>query len=249
MNAPAPGEAVEAPQASCTDAAIAALQSAGAERFDPVRWRYIEALSRRAAVHEGQARRLLDARLALALAALKERFALARGEARQALAQAAQQFPAVAADLQRHVDSGDFKQLQQSIANLKAREQCASLAALVRTLEAASEENAPARPAADNKPPVELKTIRNSRNTWSRLSIEKQLARALEQSPKNAGPINSHMLVLRSLAAMRDISPDYLNRFMSYAETLLSLDLSENEKPASARKPQAAKPAKKSVGK
>jgi hypothetical protein len=32
------------------------------------------------------------------------------------------------------------------------------------------------------------------------------------------------MLVLRSLGLMRDISPDYLNRFMGYVDTLLCLD-------------------------
>jgi hypothetical protein len=32
------------------------------------------------------------------------------------------------------------------------------------------------------------------------------------------------MLVLRSLGIMRDVSPDYLNRFMNYVDTLLCLD-------------------------
>ena len=59
---------------------------------------------------------------------------------------------------------------------------------------------------------------------WSRLSAEKQVVQALGQAPKNAGPINSHVVALRSLALMRDISPDYLNRFMCYADTLLCLD-------------------------
>jgi hypothetical protein len=35
----------------------------------------------------------------------------------------------------------------------------------------------------------------------------------------NAGPINSHMLVLRSLAMMQAISPDYLSRMISYVDT------------------------------
>ena len=70
------------------------------------------------------------------------------------------------------------------------------------------------------------------------------MAQALGQAPANAGPINSHMLVLRSLALMRDISPDYLNRFLSYADTLLCLDPGEKEKPAAAKKPPAAKAAK-----
>ncbi len=84
-----------------------------------------------------------------------------------------------------------------------------------------------------NIPRTELKTVRQFRNTWSKLSAQKQVLQALGQAPKNAGPINSHMLVLRSLELMRDISPDYLNRFMSYADTLLCLDQSDlSAKPA-----------------
>jgi hypothetical protein len=52
------------------------------------------------------------------------------------------------------------------------------------------------------------------------------------------------MLVLRSLALMRDISPDYLNRFMSYADTLLCLDQCEKEMAGKPKKRQVARAAK-----
>jgi hypothetical protein len=35
------------------------------------------------------------------------------------------------------------------------------------------------------------------------------------------------MLMLRSLGLMRDLSPDYLNRFMGYVDTLFFLDSAE----------------------
>jgi hypothetical protein len=92
---------------------------------------------------------------------------------------------------------------------------------------------------------TELKSVRYFRNTWSKLSADKQLAKALDQAPKNAGPINSHMLVLRSLALMREISPDYLNRFMAYADTLLYLDQCNSEKPAVAKEGAAGAAVKK----
>ena len=76
---------------------------------------------------------------------------------------------------------------------------------------------------------TELKSVRNFRNTWSKLSADKQVKKSMDQAPKNAGPLNSHLLVLRSLGQMRDISPDYLNRFVSYADTLLCLALREIE--------------------
>lgn len=227
------------------EALIAALHAAGADRFDPVRLRYIEALARRAGAHQGSARRMLDAKLAQALAALKERFQVAQGDAREAAARSAQQYPHAASALQQLFEAGDFRELRRLIATLENRERCASLGALVRQLEQHTTENAEPHLAGNAGSPAELKTIRNFRNTWSKLSVDKQVAKALEQAPKNAGPINSHMLVLRSLALMRDISPDYLNRFISYADALLCLDQGEKEKPGTSRKVQAARAVKK----
>lgn len=220
-----------------TNALIASLRAAGASRFDPISLHYIEVLSKRASAHQGSVKCILDAKLAKALAAFKERFDLAQRDAREAVAQNAQQYPHAANDLQRLFSTGDFKGLRRFIATLKTGEQCASLSTLVRQLEQHSSDNAGSR--------SELKTVRNFRNTWSKLSVDRQLAQALDQAPKNAGPINSHMLVLRSLALMRDISPDYLTRFMSYADTLLCLDQCDKEKLGNPKKPQVVRAAKK----
>jgi len=62
------------------------------------------------------------------------------------------------------------------------------------------------------------------RQQLGKISVQKQVTQAIAQAPQNAGPINSHMLVLRSLGMMRDLSPDYLNRFMAYVDTLFFLD-------------------------
>ena len=224
---------------------IASLRTAGADRFDPVRLHYLEALAKRAGAHQGSTKRVLDAKLKLALAAFKERFDNARSDAGEIVDRALQQYPHAASDLQRLVDAGDFKGLQRFIASLKTNEHGASLGALVRQLEQHGPENPGVRLEGNAASRSELKTIRNFRNTWAKLSVDNQVAQALKQAPKNAGPINSHMLVLRSLALMRDISPDYLNRFMSYADTLLCLDQGEKEKPVAPKKPQAARAAKK----
>ncbi len=116
-----------------------------------------------------------------------------------------------------------------------ADSRCETLGDLVRYLA----QHAPAAASA------ELKSVHYFRDTWSRLSAEKQLTQALVQAPKNAGPINSHVVVLRSLALMRDTSPDYLNRFMSYVDTLLCLDQGDKPAPPAAKPPRAAKTARK----
>ena len=63
--------------------------------------------------------------------------------------------------------------------------------------------------------------MRYFRGTWSRLSADRRLTQSLAKMPENAGPLNSHHLVHRALILMRDLSPEYLNRFMTYVDTLL----------------------------
>ena len=224
---------------------IATLHAAGAARFDPVGLHYIEVLAKRASAHQGSVKDMLDARLAKTLAAFKERFERAQCEARETVERSAQQYPHAASDLQQLLEAGNFKGLRCFIATLDVGKQRPSLGALVRELEQHVPNHADARAAVNAGPRSELKTIRNFRKTWAKLSVDNQVAQALKQAPKNAGPINSHMLVLRSLAMMRDISPDYLNRFMTYADTLLCLDQGEKEKPGLPKKPQATRASKK----
>lgn len=80
-----------------------------------------------------------------------------------------------------------------------------------------------ARPGADG-PSGEMTSVRHFRQVWARVSAVDQIEQSIVRGPENAGPLNSHMLVLRSLALMRELSPDYLRRFMSHVDTLLWLD-------------------------
>lgn len=236
------------------DALLASVRDEGGERFDAAGWHYLDTLARRAAAHEGSVRRLLDAKLERALASFSGRFAQARSAAAELLATTCEKHPHAAAELQRLFAGGDFKGLRQLRATLEARAQCAALGELVSRLEAASlsapgklpSHHAAPRATEVDSPILELKTVRESRATWARLSVDKQLAQAMKQAPQNAGPINSHMLVLRSLAMMQAISPDYLSRMVSYADTLLFLDPGEMEVPVKRKKAVTAKAAKPS---
>ena len=89
---------------------------------------------------------------------------------------------------------------------------------------------------------AERPRIQQFRQQLSKISVHKQVKQAIALAPANAGPINSHMLVLRSLGLMRDLSPDYLNRFMTHLDTLLCLDEADKGKWAA---PKKAAPATK----
>ena len=70
----------------------------------------------------------------------------------------------------------------------------------------------------------ELRSAQAFRETWSRICAEEEVSQAVQRGPENAGPLNSHRLVLRTLGLMRELSPDYLRRFMAHTDTLLWLD-------------------------
>jgi hypothetical protein len=158
---------------------IEALHTGGTQRLDPVRLRHIEALARRAQAHQGETRRLLDARLAQLLADGHSQVRDAERDAARAIPQAVP--PSPLADLLTHIAS---------------------------------------RASASS----ELQTLRQHRNTWTRLSVDQRLKQALAQVPDSAGPLNTQRLLNQALQLMRDASPEYTQQFMAYVEALLWLD-------------------------
>ena len=204
------------------------LLPAAVQRFDPQRFFYLQTLSRRAAHAQLPTRQLLETRLTQDLSALQTAYAAACKRAQSATDAVAKQQPQAATALQALLDAGDCTAVQQRIAALHRTAPVNALAELnaylalhMPTLQAADAGSASS--TAPN-PPSELKAVQHFRSSWTRIYREKQLGDALEQAPKNAGPINSHILMLRSLALMRDLAPGYLHRFMAYADTLLCLD-------------------------
>lgn len=73
--------------------------------------------------------------------------------------------------------------------------------------------------------------VQQFREQLQQIRVHRQVRQAIAQAPQNAGPINSHMLVLRALGLMRDISPAYLQRFMAHVDTLLCLEEATRAKP------------------
>ena len=96
--------------------------------------------------------------------------------------------------------------------------------------------------AATTQAAPDLKSALRFQETWSRICAEDDVTEAVQRGPENAGPLNSHMLVLRTLGLMRDLSPDYLRRFMSHADTLLWLEQAQGrlKEPAGKTKPAKA---------
>lgn len=90
-----------------------------------------------------------------------------------------------------------------------------SLAGLVEYVSRSAAANADGR---SSYPDMEM--LEYFRKTWTQLSTERQFRQSLAQVPGNAGPLNSSSLVHRSLSLMRELSPGYLQQFMSYIDAL-----------------------------
>jgi len=179
-----------------------AWRERGDHRLDPVRFRFIEALARRAGAHRGEARRILDDKVATLLVAYGE-------------------------DLERaRCADGD------TAGRIAASPGASARGALAELVDHMARHASPHGDGAAASP--ELKTLTYFRSTWSRLSADRRLTQSLAKLPQNAGPLHSHHLVHRSLTLMRDLSPEYLNRFMSYVDALLWVDQANGGGSASA---------------
>ncbi len=185
-------------------ATLQAWRERGVDRFDPIRFRFIEALARRAGAHQGAVRRILDDKLARLLVAYDQATENASGAGRSAALerQASPTAPGPLGELVRH--------LAQQVSS--------------------SEEGVPASLPVAPWAASELKTLRRFKNDWSRLRADQRLRQALAKVPANAGPLNSNQLVHRCLVLMRELSPQYLDRFMAYVDTLSWIDQARGSK-------------------
>lgn len=172
---------------------------------DAVRRHYLEALARRMETAPDAVRHILQQKLQRVLADHADR--------------PAPSSPAHPSDADGADAGGDTALSHASLA---------PLVALNRHIRAAGADAAPeqgdqARPGTSQARP-DLKSAQRFRETWSRICAEETLAQAVARGPENAGPLNSHMLMLRTLTLMRGLSPEYLRRYLSQAESLLWLE-------------------------
>lgn len=207
---------------------LESLRGEGAQRLDPVGFRYLEVLSERVYAQQGEVRRILEGKLSVALADCCERLSQGR--------QAANDEPS---DHSNHrLDVAQIARLRGATA--VPTTDPVSLGELNRYIQSRTREGVELDLDGEGEKRSEMKSVRHFRQAWSRICAEDQVEQAVEQGPENAGPLNSHMLVLRSLALMRQLSPDYLQRFLSHVDSLLWL-AQVNPNPT----PPEAKPARR----
>ncbi|WP_019530436.1 DUF2894 domain-containing protein [Dasania marina] len=66
--------------------------------------------------------------------------------------------------------------------------------------------------------------VEQYRDAITQLNTEKFISQVINEVPKDAGPLNAHRLVIKTLTAMQTISPDYLRRMVNQIDTMFYLN-------------------------
>lgn len=206
---------------------LAALRADGAERFDPIGLHAIEVLARRAQAAPEDVQRLLELRLRSKLVELRERLIRAR-----ATATPASSGPTLLGTLNARLHEIDTTAPTLPLGSDIRSAPDAGIAPPPAGGLAAAAAGTRGTGAAP-----ELRSLRRFRQAWSRISAEDRLRRALGRAPLNAGPLNSHMLMLRALATTQQLSPDYLQRILDQFDTLLWLETRQQAAAPTGTKP------------
>ncbi|WP_295945410.1 DUF2894 domain-containing protein [uncultured Xanthomonas sp.] len=206
---------------------LAAWRAEHAERLDPLRFRFLEALARRTEAQQGKARDLLEQKLSALLDAYAAALAAAPQGAGDAEANAAvramQPGPLGALLAQYRPATAATTACSGQDTDVGAHEDAdteTSKATGAIDADAAAPSHAPAASAAARLAAPQLPAVEDARRLWTELRSRSQLRQSLQPAPADAGPLNSGVLVHRALALMRTLSPGYLQHFLSYVDAL-----------------------------
>tara|TARA_R110002073_G_scaffold39270_16_gene112119 strand:+ start:6827 stop:7516 length:690 start_codon:yes stop_codon:yes gene_type:complete len=218
----------ETDTADALRAALAALKDSGADHLDPVRFHYIQAMTARAERQHTAVARLLLSKAWHALQSYQTQLVEQRAAAAPLLEQASARHPDLAEQARQLYDSCEFKALRRLARTQQQYDAPDSLASLTRQLQAGTGES----DSATSGDSQELKAVHHFREALQRQHADKLVTQAIMDAPESAGPLNPQKLALRSLAIMREESPEYLARFVSYVDTVFWLERLDLSPPA-----------------
>ena len=234
------------------EAALLAARDSGAARFDPVRFQVIAAMAEKAVAHRPETARLVRQRALARLTIYQENFQREQQQAKPLAAQIEKQHPEHSEQARKLFTSHHFAQLQRLASRLQRNTTGDLMVQLSEQLLAAEPLSAAAqatplkprdflrqqereltRPATDSASTpalpwahqqTQLKSAQQCREALAQLEAEHLVSQASRAAPEDSGPLNPQKLAIRSLLTLRDLSPAYLGRFVSYLDTLAWLE-------------------------
>lgn len=184
----------------------------GADRIAPVRFHHIAALQRRAALLQGEARRILDDRIADLLAAYADTVERAASMRDDAIAP-----------------------------RVENSETLATLTRLLAGRAHAGETNGTGEDMPVHARPPRMDVLADARRIWKDVRTHSQVRQSLEQTAEGAGPLNSNRLVHRAIQFMGECAPACREYFLAYVDALSWLQqIAQPGTPGNSRAPAAA---------
>ena len=227
------------------EAGLLALKAVGGDHFDSVQFRFIESMTEKAGTRSEPVASLVANKAVAALKLYQSALECERQNVSTMIAELGARHPTAAPQLQALFDTCRFSAAKRLAASLDRRAAETPLAGLLKCLEpetqttdetslrgpvsAKLQEQEHRLLAADSCEPVatpvaELKSAQYFRELRQQRAAQGRVLRALEEAPEESGPLNPQKLVIRSMLAMRELSPSYLARFVSCVDTLFWLE-------------------------
>ena len=222
-------------------------------RCDPVRFRYLESMFERLKSHRASVRDMMASKLLNALEGYSSEFLRTQEEAQEWLEDIAYHAPEKATKAQELFDQCEFQALRRMFQALEAdreptsnsREMLTALVQKIKSFELEDSDESENLSLADRvsaqdeevlsqyidigsvggtHKQAEPRFVRQFREASERSYMDDLVTQSLRDKPENPGPINPHMLAIRSLEMMRDLSPAYLSKFVSYVDSLFWIE-------------------------
>ena len=185
------------------------LREAGADRADPVRFRYLESLEQRLRT-QGLQGSVHWQKLEQAVSDYHARYDQVEPEPQPAETDT----PSLLAAL--------TEQLNQVQTSASTDNRSSALEQLI--FGSTENEPEPGSGGSAVQHPQPLKAMARAQADRGSEVRKARIRHAIEQTPEDAGPMNAHRLVSRAIAKMQNLSPAYLDRFARYADTLMALE-------------------------
>jgi hypothetical protein len=222
----------------------------GTDRFDPAKFYYITSLARRCVGKRASVVRRIEQKALSALEDYNLRYEKERKNTLEIVEDISSEYPDAADRVRGLFENCDFKGVRRLSKRLHRRNnqyvlagltqqvgQCGRLADVDEAQLSFDERlrhqekdavQSIGRCPVDERPDSNVhqgapKSFHLFKETWAKQYADALVTHAIKNRPEDPGPLNGQMLATRSLAAMRNLSPSYLNRFVAYIETLLWL--------------------------
>ncbi|MAP32120.1 MAG: hypothetical protein CMG81_06175 [Marinobacter sp.] len=195
-------------EATCTSL-LESLRQSGADQIDPIRFRYLESFEQRLLAKQLGEETTHWRKLEQAVSDYQAKFdGACQPEPTSAVSE-----PSPLSSLLNRLNQTAEPPVE---APRSALEQ--------RVFGQPTEEQPQAHPASSPNNPRPLKAMIRAKAEQGNHVLEERIRHAIESTPKEAGPMNAHRLVSRAIAEMQKLSPEYLERFARYTDTLLTLE-------------------------